>query len=103
MKKFRKLDMKDRETSTLQDNVASVLDILTATPILDGQIIETVLETGLNVVEHRLGRNYIGWICVDSELENAVFFGLADQKKRDKYIYVQSGSNIPTKTKIWVF
>lgn len=100
MKQFRKIDIPDRIVTTFQDNSAEVFDILTKLPILDGQVVTHNVAIGTNQVEHKLGRNYIGWILVDAE--GAVTISHATKgTQADKYIYVQSGA--ATSATFWIF
>lgn len=104
LKQFRKINIEERAVGTFQDNTAEIFDVLTRVPILDGQLVTaSVNATGVNKVEHKLGREYRGWIAVDCEAQNPVISFWASQgaTDKDKFIYVDSDTD--TTVTFWVF
>ena len=103
MKQFRKIDIDDLQTSLFQENVAEIFELTAKNPLIDGQIVETALNFGDNEIEHRLGRNYIGWIAVDSSLSGVVSFADQATASRNKSFTVTWSGVNGAKVKLWVF
>ncbi len=52
----------------------SILDPVIATPIIQGNLISNVsLITGANVINHKLGRNQVGWMVVDQQASASIY------------------------------
>lgn len=60
--RLKRIQTSSRELEQLQGNVQDALDRLTASPMADALVLERVsLTTGVNKVNHRLGRKLRGW------------------------------------------
>lgn len=97
IKQFRKIDSPDRILNTFQENVADTFEEITPKEILDGQLIEADVASGVNVIQHRLGRPYVGWIVVRSTLANTITF--ADEDRPNRNITL----NASTSSKVWIW
>jgi hypothetical protein len=66
VKNFKKLALKDKESSKLQENVELVLKPIINSQIIDGVLLKCVdLQPGKrNEVQHKLGRLPLGYIVV---------------------------------------
>lgn len=63
--KFFKLITQDKDLNSVQDNLVRSLNPVFNTPILFGNLLtEIPLLTGLNTINHKLGRTLTGWIIV---------------------------------------
>jgi hypothetical protein len=59
---FEKVQVADFALSRVQDNLKRPLDVLTKLEVLDGQLLTGVeLASGLNNLEHKLGRTLRGY------------------------------------------
>lgn len=67
LKFFRKINVKDRDLSQVQDNVAQILQPLSKKALLDGVQIEATVALGSNKISHTLQRKPLGWIVVDAD------------------------------------
>lgn len=60
--KFYKLHTKDEIINRIQDNLITTLNPIFNNPTIDGVVLSQVtLQTGTNIINHKLGRNLIGW------------------------------------------
>lgn len=63
--RMNQVNTTDRVLQLIQSNVASVLQPLLTNPLSRSQLIENVqLSSGLNIVNHTLGRKLRGWMIV---------------------------------------
>lgn len=84
--KFSTLNTPDYLLGKIQDNVKQAIDPISTNPILDSNLLQNVvLLSGDNTINHKLGRNLIGWIPTRVRA-SATFF--------DK----QDSNQIPSKT-----
>lgn len=64
----------DRNVNQLQGNIKKAVDPVLANPLVDGQILQDVeLVTGLNTINHGLGRNLQGWFLVRQRASASVY------------------------------
>lgn len=53
---------------------AAILNPVIACPIINGLLLEDIsLETGANVINHKLGRKLIGWIIVRQNADASIY------------------------------
>lgn len=63
--KFKRIKAETYDLNTIQDNVGSILDILTSNILSEAQLIEGIdLVSGDNNVNHKLNRKINGYIVV---------------------------------------
>lgn len=74
MKKFPKLNVTERSLSLIQDNLASAIDPLLKLPLSDSNLLEgIVLESGTNLINHKLGRPLRGWVVVRKNADESIY------------------------------
>lgn len=60
--KFSQINTKDYELNRVQNNVGAAFESISNTPTLGGNLLQQVsLVTGTNIINHKLGRNLVGW------------------------------------------
>lgn len=74
LKAFRKIRVKDSELEQVQTNVSNTLAPILKSLIIDGVLVKDIeLVSGVNRVNHTLGRPLEGWIIVDRNTAATVF------------------------------
>lgn len=101
MQSLKKVGGLEDLTAKFQENVGAVVDVLSQIPILDGVLLEQItLTTGAaNQVEHRLGREYRGFLVVSSSADST--FWNVDTTFRKRFIDIRCSAN--TTVNLWVF
>jgi hypothetical protein len=95
---FRKIITEDRELNQLQTNVDEAIAPFIRSPILDGRLIENVaLINGTTAVEHKLGRQILGYIIVAQDASASIY----NSALSDKFVTLVSNANV--NVKLWVF
>ncbi len=73
-KAFRKIRVKDQQLDDVQTNVANTIAPVLRSLIVDGVLIKSIdLVSGVNRVNHTLGRLPEGWLIVDRNNASTVF------------------------------
>jgi hypothetical protein len=62
---LKKIYSNDFEVNRLQSNVAEILDALTSSEFVNGTFIKKTILTTDTVIEHKLQREYEGWVVTD--------------------------------------
>lgn len=94
---FRKLGASD-ELNKVQDNIEAALGPVLGSAIIDGVLLSNVeLQTGLNVVAHKLGREPRGWILVSPQANESIW---SSGQTRSTLLINASG---PITSSFWVF
>ena len=74
LRAFRKIRVKDQQLDDVQTNVANTLTPVLKSLIVDGVLIKDIdLVSGVNRINHTLGRVPEGWIIVDRNTTATVF------------------------------
>lgn len=74
LKAFRKIRVKDSELEQVQSNVSNTIAPVLKSLIVDGVLVKDIaLVSGVNRVNHTLGRLPEGWIIVDRNTAATVF------------------------------
>lgn len=69
---------KDKDLSLLQTQWSSQLNPLLSLPLLNGLILRNIaLQSGDNVIDHRLGRPLVGWLVIR---QRDAFYGVYDKQ-----------------------
>lgn len=72
--KFQKITTSDRVINQIQDNITKVVNPLTNIPLNSGNLLTSVsLVSGLNTVNHKLGRALVGWFIVRQRAAASVY------------------------------
>lgn len=101
MQSFKKVGGLEESTAKFQENVSASLDTLNNLPILDGVLLQNIqLVSGQpNEVAHLLGRNYRGFLVVDSSADSR--FWSAASTFRARFIDIRCSAN--TTVNLWIF
>lgn len=96
---FNRLNLKEFETSRLQDNVAQALVPVLSNPLLNGRLIEGVFlsTSAATPVEHKLGRRALGYIVVAKNASATVYNGDINDN------YIQIITDVNCTVSLWVF
>ena len=74
LKEFKKLHIKEFETSRLQSNVAEYVNQITSNPTLDFRILEDIsVSTTATDIDHGLGRPVLGYFIIKSNAQVTIF------------------------------
>ena len=97
-----------RELNTVQDSIEQVINPLADSRIVDGNYIKEIDLTHSvdNLIEHKLGREPLGWIVVRKFAAIDIYESLTDSSgssyDRKKFINFQVGTNM-TDVHFWIF
>lgn len=98
LQQFRKLKVKDREVDSLQQNVGLILNQITKKPLVDGELLANViLPSGSFRLNHKLGRQPLGWIICDIDDNVTVY---REEWDSNTITFNASG---PVTLSLWVF
>lgn len=97
IRSFRKLGASD-ELNKIQDNIEYALGPVLGSAIIDGVLLrDVVLQAGLNIVDHKLGREPRGWLLVSPQANEQVW---SSGQTRASLLINASG---PITSSFWVF
>jgi len=72
--KFFQINTQNHDLSRVQDNISRALEPLYNTPTLGGNLLQQVsLLTGINTINHKLGRNLVGWQIVRQRAAASIY------------------------------
>lgn len=96
---FRKVFTGDRNFDTLQTNIEAAVGNFLKIPLLNGRLLESVeLSNGNTNIEHKLSREYKGYIIVRKS-NGATIYDVAGEA--DKYVTLNSSAACTVS--LWVF
>ena len=101
--KVQRIEGLDRRTKLVQDNIAKVVDILSAIPILDGVLLSDVELSPTapfitsTEVEHRLGRTPLGWFVTAKDAQAVVW----EVSRDDLFLGLNTSADVTID--LWVF
>lgn len=73
-KTIQKIQTQDRILNQIQENVISATTPILNNPITNGVVLASVaLKSGLNTVNHLLGRKLVGWIVIRQRAQAQVW------------------------------
>lgn len=103
MKAFVPVVTDNKDVKDLSNSMKEFAKQLASSPIIDGILIRDIdLTTGsVNIIQHGLGRNVIGWILVSNSTGCIIWDSQATNTDKDKFIYLNSSAN--TTASIWIF
>lgn len=105
-KNLSQLNVDDDKLNRIQTNVATVLDPVLATPIIDGVLVQnlTIPASGVLVVPHNLGRKALGIMVVMASAAVSMPYALpANQGTPTGGIVLTFSSGAGALVNIWVF
>jgi len=94
----------DQALNRVQENVARPLDELHRSPVgemADGNKVEWTFVAGANSVPHRLGRAYVGYLCVRCDQQVLFAEFEASTADRTKYLPLQASDACDATFYIW--
>lgn len=101
LKKFKKIDFKDKDVSKFQDSVDEYLNQLNAV-VLDGIILTDVLiGTTTTEISHKLGRNFQGWHLLDIHGDARVWRDTSSTADLTKFLPLKASASVTVS--LWVF
>lgn len=101
-RKFKKLKIPDQLISRVQDNVDTAINALPSIQIIQGQLLTNIkLVNGTNIIEHKLGRELIGWFT--TRLRGAAQIYDEQDTNRSSNLTLILNSNINVTVDLWVF
>jgi hypothetical protein len=100
LKDFKTIEIEDRVTSKLQDNVKLFVNQINKV-ITDGVFVEVTVGTVETLVEHKLGRQFLGWHLVDLQGDARVWRVATSTADQTKFLPLRS--SIAVRVKLWVF
>jgi len=88
LKYFKKFISSNADLNTVQDNISDIYIPLLRNPLLDGIVLKdiTVPAAG-SLIEHKLGRDVIGWFIVDQSANVVVW---RESYKNNSFIKLKS-------------
>lgn len=101
-------NMLAKELNMVQDSIEQVLTPLTNAQIIDGNYLKEIDLTASvdNLIEHKLGREPLGWLIVRKFAAVDIYESLTDSSgnsyDRKKFINFQVGTNM-TNVYFWIF
>jgi len=101
VRSFKKMGSED-DINRIQDNIDAVLRPLQASPIGQGNLLTgVVLINGATEVEHKLGRDLLGWIIVGKNQNLQVWDSQSTNVKKSKTLVLNCTAALVCS--IWVF
>lgn len=102
IKAFKKLETEEDSGNLIQENIASVVEPLLRSPIVNGVLLKGVtLVTGtINQISHTLGRAPQGWIVVRQDA-NANIWQVNPKQLSSTLLQIQVSANVTVD--LWVF
>jgi hypothetical protein len=101
LKQFKTLELKDRETIKLQENISEYLDRLPKN-LLDGVMLTSIsIGTSTTNIPHGLARSFLGFIITDLQGDARVWRDTDPSIDKTKYLPLKASSSVTAN--IWVF
>lgn len=98
---YKKLGLDSNEQSKMQEYVGQVLTPIIRCPLIDGVLLKGVaLANGTTLVDHKLGREPLGWLVVRVNGTASIFEPDTASKKKT---YLTLTSNAAVTVDLWVF
>ena len=99
----KQIDPQNSNITQTQSNVNTALKQIANSAIIDGVLIKNIdLGTADTIVNHKLGREPLGWIVVRKNEAGEVYESSTVNKNRDKFLTLR-GSTATTDTNFWIF
>ena len=98
MRQYPIIRTNNADLNKAQDNINNTFAPLLKLPLLDGRLIQNVpLVIGNNRIEHKLGRQPLGWLIVDQTTASIIY-----RASWDKVSLTLNSSAVCT-ISLWVF
>jgi len=91
----------DDDLNLVQTKWKSVIDPFLSNQLIDGRLVDANLINGTTIINHKLGRNLIGWIIVGINGVASVYDNQANNQTPDSTLSLISSAAV--KVRLWVF
>ena len=99
----KQIDPQNQSVTQTQSNVNTALKQIANSAIIDGVLIKNIdVGTADTIVNHKLGREPLGWIVVRKNEAGEIYESSTVNKNRDKFLILR-GSTATTDTNFWIF
>jgi hypothetical protein len=99
----KQIDPQNQNVTQTQSNVNTALKQIANSAIIDGVLIKGVnVGTADTIVNHKLGREPLGWIVIKKNEAGEIYESSTVNKNRDKFLILK-GSTATTDTNFWIF
>jgi hypothetical protein len=99
----KQIDPQNQSVTQTQSNVNTALKQIANSAIIDGVLIKGVnVGTADTIVNHKLGREPLGWIVIKKNEAGEIYESSTVNKNRDKFLILK-GSTATTDTNFWIF
>jgi|TARA_R100000482_G_C5087001_1_gene128930 hypothetical protein len=99
----KQIDPQNKSVTQTQSNVNTALKQIANSAIIDGVLIKGVnVGTADTIVNHKLGREPLGWIVIKKNEAGEIYESSTVNKNRDKFLILK-GSTATTDTNFWIF
>lgn len=99
----KQIDPENQSITQTQSNVNTAVRQIANSPIIDGVLIKNIdVGTTDTVVNHKLGREPLGWIIVRKNEAGEIYESTTVNNNRDKFLLLR-GSTATTDTNFWIF
>jgi|SRR5271165_2395003 len=93
--KYQIINTPDRVINQIQQNTATILNPLSGNPLVSGQVLSDIqLLTGSNTVNHKLGRNLLGWFIVRQRGPASVYDTQDSNEMQNLTLLLTSSANV---------
>lgn len=101
LKPFSKTSIDElKDVERLQDTIENVVNGLSASPIVSGQLLKDIeVTTSAKRIEHKLGRAPLGFIVVKINANSVVF----EQPETRPDLFLNLEASAAAKVSLWVF
>ena len=99
----KQIDPENQSITQTQSNVNTAVRQIANSPIIDGVLIKNIdVGTTDTVINHKLGREPLGWIIVRKNEAWEIYESTTVNNNRDKFLLLR-GSTATTDTNFWIF
>tara|TARA_R100000084_G_C4602578_1_gene124003 strand:+ start:506 stop:829 length:324 start_codon:yes stop_codon:yes gene_type:complete len=99
----KQIDPQNQSVTQTQSNVNTALKQIANSAIIDGVLIKGVnVGTADTIVNHKLGREPLGWIVIKKNEAGEIYESSTVNKNRNKFLILK-GSTATTDTNFWIF
>lgn len=93
---FKKVYSSDFEVNKLQSNAEEVLNALTTSPFVNGIFVTATIGTGDTVIQHKLQRDYQGWVVTDIDASSTIYRSptVNNNKNRQLILIASATANV---------
>lgn len=102
MKSFKKVQTQNQDLNSVQSNIEQFVKPLVSNALLDSVILKNInLEVGDNQIDHKLGRELLGWVIVKTSAASAIYDKQSTNSNSSKLLILNA--SVATTVSILVF